>query len=266
MNNEILKTIKHLDENGSLLKSPSKRLRKTSLRNSNSSFSISNDYEYSDNWSRRIPYEILLKIFSDFIRRSNGDLRKLDEFKKVCKLWSWVADDAKLYGSVDLSTHSALHNSSLNNKSSVQMNKFAARLRKLLNLEREKFKFITELNLNRLTCLTYDSFESMLKNYCNSAQLKYLNISNCKKLNHSSLRKDLEPSFERLIGDSCPNLTRLDMSGLDKHLTLLGSAYMFSKIGSNLKILNLSSNLLAVNYIQTLSVRFKMMDFFQFYI
>ena len=61
----------------------SKQLRSTK---SNDSLSQSIDHNESENWSRLIPFEILLRVFEYYLHSCKGDMNQLNKLKKVLKV------------------------------------------------------------------------------------------------------------------------------------------------------------------------------------
>jgi hypothetical protein len=185
---------------------------------------------FNSNWSDGLPYEIMLKIFKFYAHDLNGDLKKLENLK-VCKNWLNVASDNELWYSLNMSklfndkfsNEFSMHKKSIDTPtktSQCMILKFEKELNKFFKrtydpcLNLSKFSFIVKLNLSYLGYLTADMLDEILVN-C-KALLK-LNLTHCKKLNIS--KKNIV--FERSIADRCPNLTSLNLTGLDVFIFLI---------------------------------------------
>ncbi len=174
------------------------------------------------NWSDGLPYEILFNIFYHVSFGLRGNVNVLNRIRCVCKYWSIVANDARLWHTLDLSTvisqaylpkSNTISNSTKINKQMLA--KFEKHVVKLVsqsvdNSNSNKFAFITRLNLSNLFYLTCDVLELILKN-CNPAHLIELDLSNCIKV-HSS-EKDL--AMETVLAKHCPKLKSLNLSNTE---------------------------------------------------
>jgi hypothetical protein len=195
---------------------------------------------HSPNWSVNLPYEILLTIFEYYAMSASGDVNKINDLKKVCKSWSRVADDPKLWRHLNVyslmpcnlvTTQSPVKASSSSSQSSPSKanhrklqeltNKFNVQLKRAIKSNMCKLRFIVKLNLSHLVYMTCDDLELLLSN-CNGQVLRELNVSHCKRISVSKTSQALNNStesgsecFERVIGKYCPFLCNLDMSNLD---------------------------------------------------
>ena len=179
----------------------------------------------STNWSNDLPYEILFKIFNYATYSMRGDLTQLHSLRAVCKNWTAVGNDARLWHHVVVSNffpakyvEPKTASSSIQPKSKLNTQlhtKFNSLLNKLLRSSidgesNNKFRFVIRLDLSYLNCLTCDDLEVVLRN-CNSSILRELNLSHCRKLFISA--KSL--SYEQVIADYCPNLKSLNLTKME---------------------------------------------------
>ncbi len=186
----------------------------------------------NSNWSNGLPYEILLKIFHYVSKGFDGDVKKLEKLGMVCKYWSYVSIDATLWHNLNMSRMFGYQftnektiytkNSDLTTSpiKSNQQNliKFENKMHDLIrisydHMNRNKFQYIVKLNLSFLCYLTCDLFEDILIN-CNTNLLNQIDLTHCKRINVT--KRDL--IFEKCIADRCPNLTCLNLTGLDVKL------------------------------------------------
>ncbi len=144
----------------------------------------------SSNWSDVVPYEILFKIFDYYTHTIDGDIRKLNNLKIVCKHWNHVASDERLMHSLNISK--------FNLKASIK---------RLLN--QKTFNYLASLNLSNLKDFTCDNLDSILSK-CNPIHMKELKLANCEKITVSKINLN----FVKLISDYCPKLTSLDLTGM----------------------------------------------------
>ena len=126
---------------------------------------VSTIIQHESNWSNCLPHEILFKIFKYHSFNAQGDIRKINNLKLVCKQWCLVASDQRLLHSLDLSKFTI--------KSS---------LKRILKIK--KFEYLVSLNVNSLKEFTCDNLEQILTN-CNPINLKELNVANCEKITTS---------------------------------------------------------------------------------
>ncbi|CAF0712633.1 unnamed protein product [Brachionus calyciflorus] len=208
---------------------------------------------FNSNWADGIPYEILFQIFKLYASNLNGNINELNNLKKVCRNWSTVADDAKLWHNLKFSClldPELLTNT--NDKITINqiINKIDLKIKSLcLNTQfRLKFNYIRILNLSDVFYLTCDHLELILSN-CNSKNIFDLSLANCKKLTCSTSNK----LFENVIGDYCENLKFLNLSGLGKQINIVSLTYLFSKVNGKLLGLDLSLNSLPSNLVNALT-------------
>lgn len=140
-------------------------------------------------------------------------MKQLDNLQNVCKYWSIVSDDSRLWFSVNFACLLKTEYSELkfsNKKTIQQFDKHLNILVKDLKAK-GKFNFIVKLDLSNLVLLNSEQLELILSN-CNSDILTGLSVANCKRISHSNKNKNL---FENVIADNCPKLKYLSLSGLD---------------------------------------------------
>lgn len=180
--------------------------------------------ETSSDWSDRMPYELLFKIFQYYMSSANGDIRELDRLKSVCEYWSKVAEDPRLWSQLDFSKllplafiqQKSTSSSSSSKPSPFKLQaRFQAKLKSLLSSSaiKNNLKAVRVLNLSNLACLDCDSLDSILSS-CDSALITGLSLSNCPRL-HSSTKSQL---FEAIVANYCPNLVSLNLDSLDVNI------------------------------------------------
>lgn len=141
-------------------------------------------------------------------------MKELYMLKKVCRTWSHVANDDKLWQNLKFSSLLDQElNTSSTDKITIQQNvyKIETKIKNLCdNSElKNKFSFIRVLDLSDIHFLTCDHLELILSN-CNSKNIIDLSLANCKKISNSNNNK----LFENVIADYCFNLKLLNFSGL----------------------------------------------------
>ncbi len=149
-------------------------------------------------WGNSLPYEILFKIFKLFSFTIKGDVRRLNNLKFVSRQWCQVASDMRLWHHLDLSMFS-----------------FRTSVKRILN-SRIKLDYLVKLNLNHMKEFTCDHLYQILSN-CNPLVLKELNLAHCEKIQVSKSNMN----FLRVIGEKCPSLNSLDLSGMKVYLNLI---------------------------------------------
>lgn len=170
---------------------------------------------FDSDWADGLPYEILLQIFRyHALMNCNGNMRELNKIKNVCKNWSIVANDAKLWHNLKFSTLLEQEfTSNTTDKITIQQNvfKIETKIKSLCSNAdlKANFNYIRILDLSDLYFLTCDHLELILSN-CNSKNIFDLSLANCKKINNSNENK----LFENVIADYCQNLNYLNLSGL----------------------------------------------------
>jgi hypothetical protein len=212
-----------------------------------------------------LPYEILLKIF-DFTTHTSikGNIYKLNNLRHVCKFWYSVGSDPRLWHHVHLASFapsnlllstSVLFEVSFKSKENKAKDdlcqKFISKVVKQAasfsflekkSASRSNFKYTKSLNLSLLCYLNCDILQMLLSNF-DSNVLKSLNLSFCKRIYMSNA----ELNFFSVIGDNCPNLNILDMTGNEiigaKTKAIMGMSSLCTKLGSNLKELYLDADL-----------------------
>lgn len=157
----------------------------------------------------------------------NGNIRELNKIKNVCKNWSIVANDAKLWHNLKFSSLLEQElTSNTTDKITIQQNvlKIETKIKSLCsNVDvKTKFNYIRILDLSDLNFLTCDHLELILSN-CNSKYIFDLSLANCKKINNSSENK----LFENVIADYCQNLNYLNLSGLMVNYSFLNKNVQF---------------------------------------
>lgn len=167
---------------------------------------------YVTDWSAGVPYEILLRIFEYYGMNEIGNVRNFENLKSVCKYWSVVANEPKLWSNLKLSAlfDQVFSKPQDDDKVIKKLTpKFDSKLQLLMNkIEiKEKFHHVKILNLSNLSCLTCDNLELIISN-CNQKNLIDLNVSNCKKINFPA------KSFEEIISQYLPNLKSLGLAHL----------------------------------------------------
>jgi hypothetical protein len=237
---------------------------------SHSSHCLTNNGEtvvYSKNWTDHMPYEILFKIF-DIHAQANltGHVAKLGDLGKVCRYWSQVADDDRLWRHLNLYSlmpasltveakggangnecHSPTKSSQSPSKSGAstghnrRLNEFHVQLRRIARANSRKLKFVVKLNLSHLVYMTCADLVLLLS-FCDGQQVRELSVAHCKRLHVAKCPGDMLSAnglsgsdlegvcFERVIAKHLPFLSRLDMSFLDvsavKLLILLINSYL----------------------------------------
>lgn len=66
-------------------------------------------YDSGSNWSNGVPYEILFKIFEYCARQADGDIRELSSIRSVCRFWSEVGNDPRLWAKLTVNKLFSLH-------------------------------------------------------------------------------------------------------------------------------------------------------------
>jgi len=112
--------------------------------------------------------------------------------------WCQVASDMRLWHHLDLSMFS-----------------FRTSVKRILN-SRIKLDYLVKLNLNHMKEFTCDHLYQILSN-CNPLVLKELNLAHCEKIQVSKSNMN----FLRVIGEKCPSLNSLDLSGMKVYLNLI---------------------------------------------
>lgn len=170
------------------------------------------------NWSSGVPYELLFKIFEYYARDAHGNVRELDRLKAVCKYWSHVADDPKLWWRLDMCkllppmyVCASAGNSSKQAFPNANHAKFTRRLKAFISRSQFKLKQVHILNLNNLAYLDCDGLEIVLSK-CEPNMIREINLSNCPRLHHVSSKNH---NFESILSRSYPNLTSLHLDKID---------------------------------------------------
>lgn len=177
----------------------------------------------SPDWSDRMPYELLFKIFQYYMSSANGDIRELDRLKSVCEYWSKVAEDPRLWSQLDFSKLLPLAfiqqkstSSSSSKPSPFKLQaRFQAKLKSLLSSSviKNNLKAVRVLNLSNLACLDCDSLDAILSS-CDGTLITGLSLFNCPRL-HSSTKSQL---FEVIVANYCSNLVSLNLDSLDVNI------------------------------------------------
>ena len=142
-------------------------------------------------WANSLPYEILFKIFNQFSYTIKGDVRRLNSLKLVCRQWCHVASDMRLWHHLDLS-----------------MFTYRTSVKRILN-SKIKLDYLVKLSLNQMKEFTCDNLNQILSN-CNPHMLKELSLAHCEKIHVSKSSMN----FLKVIGEKCPYLSSLDLSGM----------------------------------------------------
>jgi len=165
-------------------------------------------------WSKNLPYEILLKIFIYFSFSAEGDLNKIHILKNVCTNWAQVAQDPKLWHHINIlnSLQLSVTKQHTSNKAK-DATRFDTKLNKFLNtaVRGNKFDYLSNLDLSSCAYLTCDHLEAILT-ACNPDVLRTLSLSHCKKV--YATKYDTEAVYEKVIADNCPKLTSLNLTGM----------------------------------------------------
>lgn len=175
-------------------KSPIKRLQKHPIKldyDSESGVRSEPDANETSLWANFVPYEIMFKIFKQFSFMIQGDVRKLNSLKLVCRQWCRVASDERLWHYLDMSAFS-----------------FKSSVKRILSTPRQ-FDYLVKLNLNHMKEFTCDNLNQILSR-CNPNVVKELNLACCDKIQVS--KKNM--NFIHVIGKNCPNLSSLNLTGL----------------------------------------------------
>jgi len=143
-----------------------------------------------------------------------GDLNKIKILKNVCRYWGEVAEDPKLWHHVNILTSLLLPVGNQHTPNNIkEAAKFETKLNKFVRIAvmHKKFDYLSNLDLSSCGYLTCDHLEAILA-ACNSDVLSTLNLSHCKKI--YSTKYETEASYEKVIGDSCPKLISLNLTGM----------------------------------------------------
>lgn len=174
---------------------------------------------FSSNWSNGLPYEIMFKIFEYFATNMGGNVRELNNLKDVCKYWSYVANDNKLWFKLKMSAltspkfvmNSDKYKLEKNASSKRDFNLFGIELKNRIDSAgfAEKLKFVVCLNLSNLVYLSCDGLELVLS-HCDPAKLRELDVSNCQKLSVSTKGEQ----YENVLCLYCPNIRKLNLKSM----------------------------------------------------
>ncbi|XP_064647209.1 F-box/LRR-repeat protein 6-like isoform X2 [Lineus longissimus] len=198
-------------------KKPSRLDDKSSLSNNGQKTTFESGGErYTDVWAKKMPPEILLKIFQCVCRMDGGALPFLARASKTCRLWREVSQSPVLWHVVDMSFGWVKSTDST-----------------LVYLCPNRFKCLREIKLNGWKHLTNTGVQAIADN---CPELHTINLSGCSKVNSIGVK---------VLVDRCDCLHSLDLSATSTDAVSSQSLkYLVEKVGPRLQALAVGCNTL----------------------